>query len=91
MFLRSKQERLRILRLELSGKRSGGGPQRRFMDVFREHEAIVGARGEEVEERLGWRQMIGCATCEGNIQKTSTTLFFSNRINIKKKSPLFIH
>lgn len=89
MFLRSKQERLGILRLELAGKRSGGGPQRRFMDVFREHEVIVGARGEEVEERLGWRQ-IGCATCERNIQKTSTTLFFSNRINIKKKSPFFI-
>ncbi|KAF7647373.1 hypothetical protein LDENG_00173260 [Lucifuga dentata] len=37
-----------------------GRPKRRFMDVVKEDMKLVGVREEEAEDRVRWRQMIGC-------------------------------
>ena len=38
-----------------------GRPKRRFMDVAKEDMNIVSVREQEAEDRVGWRQMIGCS------------------------------
>lgn len=51
----------RTLRLELAGRRPGGGARSRFMDVVKEDMELVGVRGEDAEDcRVRWRRMIGC-------------------------------
>jgi hypothetical protein len=48
----------RMLNLELTGKRARGRPKLQFMFVVKENMKVVGARGEEAEEKVRRRQMI---------------------------------
>lgn len=50
----------RMLSFELPGRRPRGRPRRRFMDVVKEDMKVVGAREEDAEDRVRWRQLIRC-------------------------------
>ena len=45
---------------ELPGKRRGGRPKRRFLDVVKEDMREFGAKETDVEDRKVWRKMIRC-------------------------------
>ena len=49
---------IRMLRMELPGKRKRGRPKRRFMDVVKEDMAEVEVTEEDTEDRSNWRWKI---------------------------------
>ena len=46
--------------MELPGKRKGGRPKRRFLDVVKEDMEEVGAREKDIKNRTLWRNSIRC-------------------------------
>ena len=52
---RSEYVGRRMMRLELAGRRSGGRPKRRFMDVVKEKLKSVGVREEDAEDGVRWK------------------------------------
>ncbi|KAK3564497.1 hypothetical protein QTP86_022776 [Hemibagrus guttatus] len=51
---------MRMLDMELPGRRQRGRPKRRYMDVINEDMKLVGASVEDAEDRDRWREMIRC-------------------------------
>ena len=51
---------VRMLRMELPGKRKRGRPKRRFMDVVKEDMAEVEVTEEDTVDRRNWRKKIRC-------------------------------
>ena len=47
-----------MMRLELPVRKPRGRPKRRFMDGLKEDMKLVGVRGEDAENRVGWRWKI---------------------------------
>ena len=48
----------RMMRLDLTGRRPGGRPERRFMDVVKQDLKVAGVRGEDADDGVRWRRMI---------------------------------
>ena len=46
--------------MEHPGRRQRGRPKIRFMDVVKDNMKLVGVREEDAEDKVRWRQMIGC-------------------------------
>ena len=51
---------IRMLRMELPGKKKRGRPKRRFMDVVKEDMAEVELTEEDTEDGHNWRWKIRC-------------------------------
>ena len=49
-----------MMKLELPGRRSGGRPEMRVMDVVKEDMKLAGVREEDVDDRVRWRKMNHC-------------------------------
>ncbi|XP_053714091.1 cyclic nucleotide gated channel subunit alpha 1a isoform X1 [Synchiropus splendidus] len=62
---------MKMLRLELPGRRWRGRPQRRLMEVVKEDMRIVGLREEEAEDRVRWRRRIHCGKKKGKKEEDS--------------------
>lgn len=68
-----------MLRLEQPGRRPGGGPKKRFMDVVEEDTRLVSMREEDAEDRVRWRHrkdVQGCISLPNRIF-TSCNLFLT--------------
>lgn len=52
----------RMRRLEVADRRSGGRAKKRFMNLVKEDMKFAAVRKEGAEDRVRWRQMIGCGT-----------------------------
>ena len=50
----------KMMEMALPGKRKGGRPKRRFLDVVKKDMGKVGAKETDVEDRTVWRKMIRC-------------------------------
>uniref|UniRef100_A0A8C4TNZ7 C2H2-type domain-containing protein n=1 Tax=Erpetoichthys calabaricus TaxID=27687 RepID=A0A8C4TNZ7_ERPCA len=51
---------IRMLRIELPGKRKQGRPKRRSMDVVREDMQVMGVTEQDAQDRKIWMKMIRC-------------------------------
>ena len=51
------------MRLELPGRRPGGRPKKRFMDVVKKDMKLVVVRKEDAEDRVRWRRMNRSGNC----------------------------
>ena len=51
---------IKMMEMELPGKRRRGRPKRRFLDAVKEDMQEVGVKETDVEDRKMWRMMIRC-------------------------------
>ena len=59
---RQKYVQRRVMEMKLPGKRKGGRPKTRFLDIVKEDIRKVGAREKDIESRTLWTSI----TCCGN-------------------------
>lgn len=68
-----------LLRLEVLDSRARGRPKRRFMNVVKEDVKFVAIRGDDGEDRVGWRKMIGYGHHGGQTAKELCFIFLTQQ------------